>query len=277
MLYLRHSNHATGFMIQQKNDPLQLWHFEHLSQYNTIKHFVSGRAGGVSEGEIGPLNLSFRAGDTPENVQENRHRLALSLGITAAQLYFPAQTHSVHVKRVNPDTIPDSLTDTDALISDVRGLCICVMSADCVPILLYDPEKKAVGAVHAGWRGTVGKILTATVHAMQEAFGTNPEHIKAGIGPSICPEVYEVGEEVLEAALQAFGRKENLITNENGHGKGYFNLWEANRIQLTSLGVPDKAIEVAGICTYRQSHQFFSARKSGNRAGRFAAGIMLTA
>jgi YfiH family protein len=149
------------------------------------------------------------------------------------------------------------------------------MSADCVPVLLYDPVKGAVGAVHAGWKGTVGKIVTATVKAMQEMFGTNPKDLKAGIGPSICPEVYEVGEEVIEAAVKAFGTKEGLITHENGQGKGYFNLWEANRIQLLSMGVPADAIEVAGICTYRQSHQFFSARKSGNRAGRFAAGIML--
>lgn len=264
-------------MIQHPHNPLQLWHFEHLSQYTSIKHFVSGRAGGVSEGEIGPLNLSFRAGDTPQNVQENRTRLALSLGITPAQLFFPAQTHSIHVTRVYPDTHSDSLTDTDALITNAVGVCICVMSADCVPILLYDPVIKAVAAIHAGWRGTVGKIVTATVEAMQEAFGTNPKDIIAGIGPSICPEVYQVGEEVIEAALQAFGTKENLIANEDGQGKGYFNLWEANRIQLLNLGVPPDSVEVSGICTYRQSHQFFSARKSGNRAGRFAAGIMLTA
>jgi YfiH family protein len=276
-LYICSSGKITGFMIQQKNDPLQLWHFRQLSQYNTIKHFVSGRSGGVSEGEIGSLNLSFRAGDTPLNVQENRSRLALSLGITPTQLFFPAQTHSIHVKRVESGTSADSLTDTDALISNSPGLCICVMSADCVPILMYDPVSKAVAAVHAGWRGTVGKILTSTVKAMQAAFGTHPRDIIAGIGPSICPEVYEVGEEVVQAALAAFGTKQGLITKEDGQGKGYFNLWEANRLQLLDLGVAADSIEVAGICTYRQSHQFFSARKSGNRAGRFAAGIMLVA
>jgi hypothetical protein len=262
-------------MIQQTTDALKLWQFNNLSRYTQIKHFVSGRSGGVSEGEIGSLNLSFRAGDTSQNVQENRRRLAYSLGISPDQLFFPAQTHSIHVKKVEPSTLSDSLTDTDALITNSPGICICVMSADCVPILLYDPEKEAVGAVHAGWRGTVGKIVTATVQAMQQAFGTNPADLIAGIGPSICPEVYQVGEEVIEAVLQTFGNTANLITNQNGEGKGYFNLWEANRIQLLSLGVRPTSIEVAGICTYQQSDQFFSARKSGNRAGRFAAGILV--
>jgi YfiH family protein len=264
-------------MIEQIYDSLKLWHFINLSPFPTIKHFVSGRSGGVSEGEMGSLNLSFRAGDTPQHVQENRNRLAQTLGISPIQLFFPAQTHSVHVKRVEPDTPTDSLTDTDALITNSPGLCICVMSADCVPVLLYDPVHKAVAAVHAGWRGTVGKILTATVKAMQSEFDSQPADIIAGIGPSICPEVYEVGGEVVEAAEQAFGRQTNLITNKNGQGKGYFNLWEANRMQLLNLGVPASSIEVAGICTYQQSHDFFSARKSGNRAGRFAAGIMVVA
>lgn len=262
-------------MIQQTNDALKLWRFKILSQQTSIEHFISGRPGGVSEGEIGSLNLSFRAGDTPQNVQENRNRLAQSLGIAPVQLFFPAQTHSIHVKKVDPNTSSDSLIDTDALITNFPSICVCVMSADCVPILLYDPINKAVGAVHAGWRGTVGKIVTATVQAMQQAFGTRPADMIAGIGPSICPEVYQVGQEVIEAAIQAFGTKENLITNQNGEGKGFFNLWEANRMQLIGLGVRPEAIEVAGICTYQQSHQFFSARRSGNRAGRFAAGIML--
>ncbi|MDO1447934.1 peptidoglycan editing factor PgeF [Rhodocytophaga aerolata] len=262
-------------MIQQTTDSLKLWQFHNLSQHKGIKHFISGRSGGVSEGEIGSLNLSFRAGDTRENVQENRSRLAYALGISPEQLFFPAQTHSIHVKKVEPGTQSASLTDTDALVTNSPGQCICVMSADCVPILLYDPVKEAVGAVHAGWRGTVGKIVTATVQAMQQEFGTKPADLIAGIGPSICPEVYQIGEEVIEAVLQTFGKEANLISNQNGEGKGYFNLWEANRIQLLNLGVQPTSIEVAGICTYQQSDQFFSARKSGNRAGRFAAGILI--
>lgn len=198
------------------------------------------------------------------------------MGITEPHLILPSQTHSINVKLVDQNTMPEDLADTDALITNAPGLCISVMSADCVPILLYDPENFAAGAVHAGWRGTVGKILTGTVKAMQREFGTDPAALVAGIGPSICPEVYEVGEEVLEAVEQAFGKTEGLIRNRTPEGKGYVDLWEANRRQLLSLGVRNECIEVAGICTYRHADQFFSARKSKNQAGRFAAGIMVS-
>jgi polyphenol oxidase len=148
------------------------------------------------------------------------------------------------------------------------------MSADCVPLLLYDPVGGAVAAIHAGWRGTVSKIVSRTVEAMRENFGTNPADLVAGIGPSICPEVYEVGEEVILAAEQAFGSVTELV-QPTKPGKGLFNLWEANRMQLLSAGIRAENIELAGMCTYQGSDQFFSARKSGNRAGRFAAGILL--
>ncbi|MES2730411.1 MAG: peptidoglycan editing factor PgeF [Bacteroidota bacterium] len=252
-----------------------LYQFPLLTPFPSLIHFVSGRHGGVSEGELGTLNLGFRVADNPQHVTENRRRLAASLGIAADQLVFPAQTHSARVQVVKADTSIEDLADTDALITQITGRCICVMSADCTPILLYDPVKQAVGAVHAGWRGTVSKILTHTVQAMQEHFGTQPAHLLVGIGPSISPEMYEVGQEVLEAVKQAYGSTQGLITRENGVGKGFFNLWEANRQQLLELGVPVASIEVSGICTYQQSDRFFSARKSANRAGRFAAGIML--
>jgi YfiH family protein len=252
-----------------------VYKFSSFASQPGIVHFVSGRDGGVSTGELGSLNLGYRTSDDRENVTENRRRLAEALGIELSQLVFPMQTHSSRVQVVTTDTQPEDLADTDALITQIPGLCISVMSADCVPILLYDPVRRVVGAVHAGWRGTVGKIITHTVQAMQEAFGSYPADIVAGIGPSISPEMYEVGADVLNAAREAFGDTEGLVRQEEGSDKGYFNLWESNRRQLILLGLKPHSIEVSGICTYQQSDQYFSARKSGNRAGRFAAGIML--
>lgn len=245
-----------------------------MSVIDNINHFVSERSGGISAGEIGTLNLSFSAGDHPENVKENRRRIAQAMGVVPQRLIFPSQTHSNTVQIVDEDTLPGQLTQTDALITNTPGICICVMSADCVPILLYDPVNRAVGAVHAGWRGTVSKILTLTIQAMQAHFGSQPGNIIAGIGPSICPQVYEVGPEVISAVEQAYNTDE-LIAGKNGQGKGFLNLWEANRIQLLQSGVPAHAIEIAGVCTYTESDRFFSARKSGNKAGRFAAGIVM--
>jgi polyphenol oxidase len=252
-----------------------LWQFKSLAHYKEINHFISGRQGGVSNGALGTFNLSFKVNDTHENVLENRRRLAKAMGVAPEALFFPSQTHSNTVKRVAAGTRPEELQETDALITNVPGLCIAVMSADCVPVLLYDPKQKAVAAIHAGWRGTVTKILTETVEAMQRYYNTNPSDLIAGIGPSICPDVYEVGAEVLEAALQSFGTLDGLARPASDNGKGYFNLWEANRIQLTALGVKAEHIEVAGICTYTEHDAFFSARHSGNTAGRFAAGIVL--
>jgi hypothetical protein len=252
-----------------------LWQFENLGALPGLGHYVSGRAGGVSQGELGTFNLGLRAGDDPERVWENRRRLAEAMDVPLEGLVFPAQTHSVNVKRVSGPIRPGDLADTDALITDAPGVCINVMSADCVPVLLYDPVRRAAGAVHAGWRGTVGKIVAHTVAAMRETFGTHPADLVAGIGPSICADVYEVGEEVLAAVENAFGATEGLIVRRTAGGKGYIDLWEANRRQLLAAGVPNESIEIAGLCTYRHADQFFSARKSQNRAGRFAAGIVI--
>ncbi len=262
-------------MFQIVSSALPLWQFEQLTSYNTIAHYVSGRSGGVSEGELSSLNISYKVNDSPANVQENRRRLAAALAITPQQLFFPAQTHSINVQLVDSKTHSDDLGNTDALITHTPGLCISVMSADCVPVLLYDPVKKAVAAIHAGWRGTVGKIVTETVAAMQNHFGTNPADLIAGIGPSICPQVYEVGPEVVEAVADAFGATDGLVANINETGKGFMDLWAANKRQLLELGTQPDNIEVAGICTYGQHNHFFSARHSHNRTGRFAAGIML--
>ncbi len=262
-------------MFQLVASALPLWQFERLTTYNEVVHFVSGRSGGVSEGEVASLNISYKANDNPVNVQENRRRLAAALEITPHQLFFPAQTHSSNVRLVTAKTHSDDLGDTDALITNTPGLCICVMSADCVPVLLLDPVKKAAAAIHAGWRGTVGKIVTETVKAMQTQFGTDPTDLIAGIGPSICPQVYEVGPEVVAAVADAFGTTDGLVNDVSETGKGFLDLWTANKLQLLQLGVQPEHIEIAGICTYQNHQQFFSARHDRNRTGRFAAGIML--
>ena len=262
--------------MQQTNiGTLPLWQFDNLGTFPELGHYVSSRAGGVSQGELGTFNLGLRAGDDPERVWANRRRLALAMGVSLDCLVFPSQTHSINVRRVVGPLKPGELADTDALITDAPGLCISVMSADCVPVLLYDPLHRAAAAVHAGWRGTVGKIVARTVMAMKDAFGSNPEDLIVGIGPSICADVYEVGEEVLTAVEDAFGDTEGLILRRTAEGKGYIDLWEANRRQLLAAGVLPTSIEIAGLCTYLHADQFFSARKSKNQAGRFAAGIVV--
>ncbi len=184
------------------------------------------------------------------------------------------QTHSARVEVVTMATLHEVFDHTDALITAEKGILISVQSADCVPVLLYDPMEKVVAAIHAGWRGTMGEIVLTAIEKMKTEFNSSPENLIAAIGPSISEEIYEVGEEVIAAVERVYGSKAGIISREQ-NGKGFCNLWEANRIQLIRAGVRAKNIEVAGICTYQQADLFFSARKSGNTAGRFAAGIMI--
>ena len=137
-----------------------------------------------------------------------------------------------------------------------------VLAADCVPVLMYDSRMRVIAAVHAGWRGTVGRIAAQTVERMQDEFGCDPRDVIVGIGPSIGPCCFEVGEEVVEAAREGLGNYQ-------------LNLWEANRRQLRQVGVEDARIEVAGICTVCHHDQFFSYRGDRGNTGRFGAGIML--
>lgn len=261
-------------MIEKEIARIKLYQFDILAAVPEVKHFVSGRKCGKSDGEPGEFNLSYNVNDNPENVDHNRWLLASALDISAGKLVFPQQTHSTNVKLINRLNYTEEHADTDALITNTKGICIGVMSADCVPILIYDPVHKAVAAVHAGWRGTVGKIIEKTLKSMVEHFSTGTSEVVVCLGPSICKKEFEVGPEVLDEFGKVFGEDETMIERSE-NGKGYIDLVQANKLQLLEMGVKSASIEVSGICTYQNNDKFFSARRSKNKDGRFAAGIML--
>lgn len=222
---------------------------------------------------------SFRAektrftGDSPEIYTVNRKKLAEKIGIEVQQLVFPRQTHTDCVAEI--DEIPDcEITETDALVTNQKGICICVQTADCVPILLFDSEKKVIAAVHAGWRGTVKKIAAVAVQKMSDKFGSNPASIIAAIGPSISPAIYEVGNEVTEAVLRSIPNAGKAI-HLGSSGKNHIDLWEANRQVLLHAGLQTKNIEILGECSFSENDRYFSARKEGAETGRMVSGIML--
>lgn len=256
-------------MKQLTIQELKLWQFQHLAAEAQINHFVTDRNTNLN-GEA--FTLSYSSLPDKEVIRQNRALLAAAMGVAEQRLYLPSQVHSTRIVRVENSTQKETLLETDALISNEKGLCIAVMSADCVPILLYDAKNKAVGAVHAGWRGTVAKILERTLQAMQLNFGTRGEDLLAGIGPSVSQESYEVGGEVIEAVAQAFGVENDLLLPQPGN-KAKLDLWKANSRQLLDFGVAPARIEVANLCTVKNNQHFFSARKGDS--GRFAAGIML--
>jgi YfiH family protein len=204
---------------------------------------------------------------------ENRARLAGLLGISVTQLVFPDQTHTNCVVEIT-ETPVSPISETDALVTNVAGMCLCVQTADCVPVLLYDPVEKVVSAVHAGWRGTVGKIVEVAVEKMIRGYGSQAENILAAIGPSICQDVYEVGLEVVEAAKNTVPNvSEALHLNDSGNFQ--FNLWEANRQFLLKCGLQEKNIQVLGECTFSEEERYYSARREGISTGRMVSGIMI--
>jgi YfiH family protein len=254
-------------MIQGR---LSVFKFESFKRYKNIAHFVT-----TKEGWISGIKPRF-TGDKEADYSGFRHELAVSCESNAGQFIFPRQTHSDRVVIATSGTTVTTITSTDALITNEPGLFVCVQTADCVPILLFDPEKKVVAAIHAGWRGTVSKIAMKTVQQMTEKFGCQPTDIVAGIGPSIHLHAYEVGPEVVEAVEANFSNSSWLLKPSLNEGKAYFDLWEANQTVLIESGIPEENIEVMGLCSFEHSDLFYSARRDGVDTGRMVCGIRLS-
>jgi len=212
-------------------------------------------------------------GDSSEIYENNRALLAEKLMIKPEQLVFPRQTHTNCVAEIS-DIPANEIKETDALVSNKTGICLCVQTADCVPILLFDPVNNVIAAVHAGWRGTVKKIAEIAVQKMVQKYNSNPKNIVAAIGPSISPEIYEVGNEVVKEVRNSIPNADILLHKSNS-GNFHLNLWEANRQILLQNGLAKKNIEVLGECSFTETSKYFSARKEGVETGRMVSGIML--
>lgn len=251
-------------------DGLELWNFEKLRQHSSIRHFVTDRQ---SHGSHGEFTLSWSSSPDRLYIEKNRQQLATAMGVDYSHLFFPSQVHQTRIVHVTRNTKRESLQETDALITNEPGVCIAVMSADCVPVILYDQKNNAVAAVHSGWRGTVARILEKTLLEMKKLFGTKGEDVSAGIGPSISRDVYEVGSEVVQEVKKSFERYDELLIPRPDN-KAKLDLWVANKIQLQEFGVQPENIEISNLCTVQYNHHFFSARKGDK--GRFAAGIVIT-
>lgn len=251
-----------------------------LCQFPELQHFCTTREGGCSSGNYDSFNISPFSGDISENQQSNIELLASELQITTPQIIFPYQTHSDVVKIIDSDFLQlseqektEALNGVDALITRIPRLCIGVTTADCVPVLIYDNQNKVIAAVHAGWRGTCSRIVEKTIQQMKLAFGTKSENVYASIGVSISPDVYNVGQELIEefrksnfAVDRIFIRRDNQL---------FLDLWKANQWLMINCGVPVNQIEISGICSFTNSHEFFSARKLGIKSGRMLSGIMI--
>ena len=259
--------------------------FANLSKHKGIRHFVSTRTGGFSNSPYNSLNLALHVGDDPDKVLKNRKRLAQAIGIPLDQFTIAKQVHSGNVKVISDKLIGSGSTDeenaienADAMVTDVPGICLIILVADCVPMLFFDPARNVIAAAHAGWRGTLQSIALHTVRTMEKDFGCSPQDILVGMGPSIGPCCYEVGPEVIAQVKALLSSRQEYIRHESKDGKGYLDLQKANRDQLVEAGIRRKNIETANQCTSHNAHIFFSYRHQHGETGRFGAGIcMVTA
>ncbi len=237
------------------------------------------RIGGVSEGGYAELNLAFHVGDDPGAVAANRARLAAALGLSLDSFVVPQQVHQGHVQVVTEEhrgrgarSDDDAITATDALITREPGIVLAVMTADCVPVIVFDPTLPAVGIAHAGWAGTLLHVTRRTVEKMQSEFGSDPVSLVAALGPSIGPATYEVRRDVADLAHVEFAGLD--VLRPHGEGTYLFDLWESNVGDLVEAGLSRANIEVAGIDTYADGARFYSHRRDGT-TGRFMALAML--
>lgn len=267
--------------------------FPAFESFDRLVCGFSTRLGGVSRGCFASMNLGFARGDSEENVMENYRRLCKNLGIVPERLVFTDQVHNTVVRQATAADCGKGMiyqrdySGVDGHITNESNVPLLVFGADCVPVFLYDHAQHAIGAVHAGWKGTAGKIAAVAVKRMQEAFGSRAKDIIAVIGPSIGSECYEVGKEVADVFYQVFYNVEGIVqkkqkessteeTNSAADLEKYMlDLWEANRYVLMEAGVLSENISVSGLCTMCRQDLFFSHRATNGRRGSMAGFIML--
>jgi YfiH family protein len=237
------------------------------------KHAVFTRHGGVSPEPWGSLNVGGTVGDDLERVKQNRLLSFEAMGCGPESIFDVWQIHSADVVCANaPRPQGESYRQADVILTDKPDVTLFMRFADCVPILVHDPRKGIVGIAHAGWMGTLRDVATTTVRAMQKNYGSNPADVIACIGPSIGPDHYEIGADVILQVMQTFGdESEALLASHSG--KIHFNLWETNRRLLERAGVGQ--IEICGVCTACHTDDWFSHRAEKGRTGRFGALVCL--
>ena len=240
-------------------------------------HCFSTRLGGVSGGQLSSLNLGTHRGDEPENVRENYRILGSAVGFTPAETVFTRQEHTDLLLRVGRADCGTGLDREqtavcDGILTDEPGAALVCFAADCTPVLLFDPVRQAIAAVHAGWRGTAQGIAYKAVLRMREEFGCAPEHIHAAIGPCIGKCCFEVGPEVPDAMREALGADAEAAIEPRGE-KAHVDLKLLNRIWLQKAGV--QVIDVSPDCTMCHPDRFWSHRVTGGARGSQTAIIRL--
>ncbi|MDO4268666.1 MAG: peptidoglycan editing factor PgeF [Eubacteriales bacterium] len=279
--WIRKPRHKEQLNIREKHGVTYL-SFPALEDSGLVSHSFSTRLGGVSEGKFSSMNFTFTRGDNPEHVMENYRRMAAVLETDLEKMVLSHQTHTTNVRIVTEEDAGKGIvrdrdyTDVDGLVTNVPGITLVTFYADCVPLYLLDPVHRAIGLSHSGWRGTVNRMGQKTLETMATCYGTNPADVTACIGPSICQDCFEVGEEVILEFAEAFDpafHRELFYKKENG--KYQLDLWRANEIILAEAGIKEDHIHTTDICTHCNPELLFSHRTAGAERGNLAAFLCL--
>lgn len=257
-------------MLSHTSNSLTCFTFTSLPN-GSLVHGIFGRTGGVSPTPWATLNMSISTGDSLANTRANRQRAFDVLDLPFDSMADVWQVHGNETVRADEPRGGRNPIKADGLITNRPGVTLFQRFADCAPILLYDPKHHAIGIAHSGWRGTANRAAASPVGAMAAAYGTRPADLIAAIGPSIGPDHYEVGPEVIDAISRTFGDTDDLLLTSNG--RIHLDLWAANAKVLREAGV--ERIEIAGLCTACHTEHFFSHRAEAGKTGRFGAVIAL--
>ena len=252
---------------------LRYYTLDSFDQHGLIHGFFT-RHGGISPAPWASLNQGGTNGDARPNVVENRRRMFEVFDLPVESIFDSWQVHGREVLAADqPRKLDAPHQKADAILTDRKEITLVMRFADCVPILLFDPVKRATGIVHAGWQGTVQRAAAAAVEAMHSRYGSRPADILAGIGPSICVQHYEIsrGPEVIDAVHQTFGGNADTVLSRL-NGSVHLDLWKANRIVLEDCGV--RQIETTGLCTACHNEDWFSHRAEKGKTGRY--GVLLS-
>lgn len=274
MKVIVYNKSMSDFYFQKTKEVVTL-HCKALDEAGFVRHCFTTRHGGVSQGYLGTMNLSFSREDRAA-VSENYRRLCQAEGFCLPRFTLTKQVHQTDVLPVEETRAGMGMTKqsdfaaADGLITDLPETPLAAFTADCGGILLADPVKKAVAAVHSGWRGTLAGIGAKAVHSMTERYGTDPKNVIAAIGPCIGPCCFEVGRDVYDAFTDRWG-EQNLFTPK---GEKYLlNLWRALELVLLNAGVQAQNIHCAEICTMCHADEFYSHRATAGKRGNMAAVI----
>lgn len=267
-------------MTEQKIQGVTFLASDGFTAAGGVAHGFSTRLGGVSEGILSSLNLGTIRGDDPERVRENYRRFCAAIGADRRRLVLTSQVHGTDIRTASPADVKADVCDPaafecDGLITNVPGLALAVFTADCIPVLLYDPVKRVIAAVHAGWRGTAGDIAGKAARKMQTEYSSAPEDILAAIGPGISHCCFETHADVPEAMTAALGELAAPYFTALDSGKFKVDLKGINAALLRRAGLSADHIEISQDCTACLSEKYWSHRVTQGQRGNQAAMIQL--